>query len=42
MRYVHHLIKTGRMESSFDFDFFFASSFRQFESQFGTTAEDLR
>jgi hypothetical protein len=33
---------TGKMESSLSFPFFFDSSFRQFESQFGTTAEDLQ
>jgi hypothetical protein len=32
---------TGKMESSLSFPFFFDSSFRQFQSQFGTTAEDL-
>ena len=37
-----NLIMTGKMESSLVFCFFFASSFIQFVSQLGTTADDLK
>jgi hypothetical protein len=35
-------IMTGKIESSLDLAFFFFSSICQFESQVGTTVEDLK